>query len=114
MLLASIAFAWMNVCVKYIGHVPVFEVILFRAGITLVLSYAILRRKKVKPWGVNHKFLVARGVFGACGLICYFYTLQQMQLANAIVIHYLSPIFTTLIALVFLGERVRLLQFLAF
>jgi drug/metabolite transporter (DMT)-like permease len=114
MLIASMAFAWMNVCVKYIGHVPVFEVILFRALITLVISYAILRKRKVNPWGVNHKFLVARGLFGACGLICYFYTLQQMHLANAIVIHYLSPIFTTLIALFFLGERVRVIQFLAF
>jgi len=114
MLIASIAFAWMNVCVKFIGRIPVFEVILFRAFITLTLSYGILRKRKIYPWGVNHRFLIARGVFGACGLICYFYTLQKMQLANAIVIHYLSPIFTTLIALMFLGERVRILQFLAF
>lgn len=114
MLIASIAFAWMNVCVKFIGHVPVFEVILFRAVITLIISYAILRKRKVNPWGVNHKFLIARGVFGACGLICYFYTLQQMHLANAIVIHYLSPIFTTVIAMFFLGERVRVVQWMAF
>jgi drug/metabolite transporter (DMT)-like permease len=37
-----------------------------------------------------------------------------MQLANAIVIHYLSPICTTLIAMVFLGERVRYIQWIAF
>ncbi len=114
MLFASIAFAWMNVCIKFTGRIPIFELMLFRAGITLVLSYAILKKKKVSPWGNNRKFLIARGLFGACGLICYFYTIQRMQLANAIVIHYLSPIFTTLIALAFLGERVRLLQILAF
>jgi drug/metabolite transporter (DMT)-like permease len=114
MLIASIAFAWMNVCIKFTTRIPIFELILFRAVITLVISYGILKRKKVNPWGNNRKFLVARGMFGACGLICYFYTMQHMQLANAIVIHYLSPIFTTLIALAFLGERVRLLQILAF
>lgn len=114
MLIASIAFAWMNVCIKFTGRIPIFELVLFRAVITIVLSYAIIKRKKVNPWGNNHKFLIARGLFGACGLICYFYTMQHMQLANAIVIHYLSPIFTTLIALAFLGERVRLLQILAF
>ena len=114
MLIASISFAWMNICVKYIGRIPIFEVILFRAGITLILSYFILRRKKINPWGVHHRFLIARGFFGACGLICYFYTLQHMHMANAIVIHYLSPIFTTLIALVFLKERIRLIQLLAF
>jgi drug/metabolite transporter (DMT)-like permease len=114
MLIASFAFAWMNFSVKSIGHIPVFEVILFRAGITLLISYAILRKRKVYPWGTYHKFLLARGLFGAGGLICYFYTLQHMQLANAIVIHYLSPICTTLIAMVFLKERVRYMQWIAF
>jgi len=114
MLIAGFSFAWMNVCVKYIGHIPVFEIILARAIITIVISYVTLKRRRIYPWGVNHKFLIARGIFGGCGLICYFYTLQQMQLANAIVIHYLSPIFTTLIALLFLKEKVRYIQWLSF
>ncbi len=114
MLIASVAFALMNVSVKSIGHIPVFEVILFRALITLFISYGILKKRKINPWGTHYKFLIARGTFGALGLICYFYTLQHMHLANAIVIHYLSPIFTTIIALMFLGERVRGIQWIAF
>ena len=114
MLIASLGFAWMNASVKYISHIPVFEVILFRSIITLGISYATLKKRKVNPWGTHHKFLIARGVFGAGGLICYFYTLQHMHLANAIVIHYLSPIFTTLIAMLFLKEKVRIIQWLSF
>jgi drug/metabolite transporter (DMT)-like permease len=114
MLIAGFSFAWMNACVKYISHIPIFEIILFRAGITLFISYIILRRKKVAPWGTHHRFLIARGIFGALGLICYLYTMQQMALANAIIIHYLSPIFTTLIALLFLKERVRMVQWFSF
>ncbi|MBL7835956.1 MAG: DMT family transporter [Bacteroidetes bacterium] len=114
MLVASVGFACMNASVKYISHIPVFEVILFRAVITLIISYATLKKRKVNPWGPHHKFLIARGLFGAGGLICYFYTLQHLQLANAIVIHYLSPIFTTLIAMIFLGERVKGIQWIAF
>lgn len=114
MLIASIAFAFMNISVKTIGHIPVFEIILFRSLITLFISYVVLKRKKISPWGNNRRFLIARGFFGALGLICYFYTLQKMQLANAIVIHYLSPVFTTLIALLFLNERVRGIQWIAF
>src|SRR6478735_1867356 len=113
MLIAGFSFAWMNACVKSIGYIPVVEVILFRAGITLVISYFILKKKKVNPWGTHHKFLIARGLFGAGGLVCFFYTLQQMALANAIVIHYLSPIFTTLIAMFFLNEKVRVIQWLS-
>ena len=74
MLIASLAFAWMNFSVKSIGHIPVFEVIFFRAFITLIISYGILKKKKIYPWGSHHKFLFARGLFGAGGLICYFYT----------------------------------------
>lgn len=114
MLIASLGFAWMNASVKYIRHIPVFEVILFRAIITLLISYAVLKKRQVKPWGTHHKFLIARGLFGAGGLICNFYTLQHMQLANAIVIHYLSPIFTTLIAMMFLNEKVRIIQWFSF
>lgn len=114
MLIASVGFACMNASVKYISNIPVFEIILFRSLITLVISYATLKKRKVNPWGTHHKFLLARGLFGAGGLICYFYTIQHLQLANAIVIHYLSPIFTTLIAMLFLNERVKSIQWIAF
>jgi drug/metabolite transporter (DMT)-like permease len=114
MLIASISFAWMNACVKYIDHIPVVEIILIRALVTLIISYITLRKKGVNPWGNHHKFLIARGIFGALGLLCYFYTLQQMALANAIVILYLSPLFTTVIALLFLKESVRIIQWISF
>jgi drug/metabolite transporter (DMT)-like permease len=114
MLIASISFAWMNACVKYIDHIPVVEIILIRALVTFIISYITLRKKGVNPWGNHHKFLIARGIFGALGLLCYFYTLQQMALANAIVIHYLSPLFTTIIALLFLKESVRIIQWISF
>lgn len=114
MLVAGFSFAWMNVCVKYIPHIPIIEIILARALITITISYAILKKRKIYPWGHHHRFLIARGVFGALGLVCYFYTLQQMALANAIVIHYVSPIFTAIIALLFLKEKVRVVQWLSF
>jgi drug/metabolite transporter (DMT)-like permease len=94
MLIASVAFALMNLSVKRIAHIPVFEVILARVIISFIISYATVKYKGIYPWGKHKKFLIARGLFGACGLIAYYYTLQHMALANAIVIHYLSPIFT--------------------
>lgn len=114
MLTASFFFAWMNVVVKFAPRIPVAEVIFFRAIVTLIISYLIIRRKDLYPWGVNKPFLIARGIFGAFGLFFYFYTLQKMELANAIVIHYLSPIFTTIIALLFLKEKIRGVQWLFF
>ena len=114
MLIAGIAFAGMNVSVKYLSHIPLFEIILARVLITLILSYRTLKIRKINPWGNNKKFLILRGFFGGCGLICYFYTLQNMEIANAIVIHYLSPIFTTVIAIFIFSERVRFIQWISF
>lgn len=114
MLIAGIAFAGMNVSVKYLNRIPLFEIILARVLITLLLSYRTLKIRNINPWGNNKMFLILRGFFGGCGLICYFYTLQNMEIANAIVIHYLSPIFTTVIAIFVFSERVKFIQWISF
>lgn len=104
MLLASISFGVMNISVKFVHQMPVGEVVFFRAVVQIILSSFILAKAKQNPWGKNPKMLLLRGLFGSLGLFCYFYTLQVMPLGNATVIHYLSPILTTLVA-VALGDE---------
>lgn len=60
MLLSTLFFSLMNVCVKLVAHIPAVEVILFRSVISLVISYAYLRRANVSVWGNNPIWLVAR------------------------------------------------------
>ena len=104
MLLASLAFGFMNVSVKAISGMHVSEIVFFRALVQIVIAAAILGYQKENPWGNNPKTLLLRGFFGSMGLLGYFYSLQVMPLSNALVIHYLSPILTTLLAL-FLGDE---------
>jgi drug/metabolite transporter (DMT)-like permease len=104
MLLASISFGIMNISVKLVHQMPVGEVVFFRAVVQIILSIFILAKAKQNPLGKNPKMLLLRGLFGSLGLFCYFYTLQVMPLGNATVIHYLSPILTTLVA-VALGDE---------
>ncbi|GIR12164.1 MAG: hypothetical protein CM15mP23_07390 [Cryomorphaceae bacterium] len=56
------------------------------------------------------KSAFARGMFGTIGLCLFFITLQNIPLAGAVTIQYLSPVFTTLFAVVLLGERVKKVQ----
>lgn len=105
MLIASIAFGFMNLSVKMMGHMHVSQVVFFRAVVQIVLGLAVLIQQKQSPFGKNPKMLFMRGFFGSMGLLCYFYTLQIMPLGNAIVIHYLSPILTTLLAFL-LGDEI--------
>jgi drug/metabolite transporter (DMT)-like permease len=69
---------------------------------------------KQSPWGKNPQLLAMRGLFGSIGLFCYFYTLQVMPLGNAIVIHYLSPILTTLVAVALGDEKNHPLSYVFF
>jgi len=113
-LLSTLFFAIMNVGVKYLDRIPAHEIVLFRALTTLVVGYYLISRLKISPWGNNRKYLLLRGLTGTIALVCYFYTLQNMPLASAVTIQYLSPIFTIIIAGFFLGEAARPVQWLFF
>lgn len=114
MIWAGLTFAAMNVAVKLLPNIPSSEIVFFRAAVSLVLSAYFVRRKKISFWGKNRKVLLLRGLFGTTALMLFFYTLQVLPLASAMVIHYLSPIFTALIAHFFLKESLRLRQLFFF
>jgi len=113
-LLATFFFALMNVGVKYLNHIPSHEIVLFRALVTLILGYILIRRAGLNPWGNNKKYLLLRGLTGTTALVMYFYTLQHMPLASAVTIQFMSPIFTGIISGIFLKERATASQWLFF
>ncbi|WP_317175577.1 DMT family transporter [Pontibacter beigongshangensis] len=114
MLLSTLFFSLMNVCVKSLAHIPAAEVILFRSLVSLVMSYVMLRRAGVPVLGSNHKWLVARGAAGAIALLLFFNTLQNIPLATAATVQYLSPIFTAILGIFVVKERVRPWQWVFF
>lgn len=114
MLLASFTFTLMKVFIKLVPTIPAIEIILFRSVISMAISVYFLRKQKVNVWGNNKTVLVLRGVSGAIALIIYFSLLQQIPLATASTLQYLAPIFTALIGIFLVGEKVRNLQWLFF
>lgn len=108
MMASALAFSLMTVFVKFAGQrLPSQEIVLARALLSLAMSYALLRRAGVAPWGVHRGLLLLRGCFGFAGLSCVFYAITHLPIAEATVLQYLHPIFTALLAALFLGERVR-------
>lgn len=114
MLVAGFVFALMNVFVKLIPDIPATEIVFFRSVVSLVLSYGILKGNQVNIWGSNKKILLLRGLCGAIALILYFITLQAIPLASAVTIQFLSPIFTSILGIFIVKERVKPLQWLFF
>jgi len=114
MLLASFIFTLMKVFVKLVPHIPAVEIILFRSIISFVISLYFLKKQRLSVWGNNKLVLLGRGVSGAIALMIYFSLLQQIPLATASTLQYLSPIFTTVIGIFLVGEKTRPIQFLFF
>ena len=114
MLMSTFFFSLMNVFIKKVGHIPAMEVVFFRCFVSMVLCFAMLYRDN-EPWaGSNRKLLLARGVFGTIALYTFFITLREIPLGTAVTIQYLSPIFTTIIAIFLLNEKVKPVQWLFF
>ena len=119
MLLSTLLFALMNVCVKQLGRLPTLEVILARSVVSLVLSWWAVRRANVSVWGSGQDrqsrwLLASRGTTGALALVLYFATVQHLPLAVAVTLQYLSPICTALVGIWLLREPVRMAQWACF
>jgi drug/metabolite transporter (DMT)-like permease len=112
MFLSTFFFFLSNICVKQVAHIPAMETVFFRCSVASVFCLIGLRRARADIVGHNHLFLLLRGLFGTTALFCFFTTLQQMPLASAQTIQYLSPIFTATIAIFVLSESVKPLQWL--
>ena len=123
-LISGIAFMVVNLFVKILASgpsqqiidgiqsYPVPEIILFRSLITFLICCAVIRIKKIPFFGVNKKWLLIRGVFGTTALTIFFFTLDNLPLAVATTVQYLSPIFTVIIATFLVSEKVRKIQWL--
>lgn len=114
MLLATITFTLMKVFVKYITHIPPIEIILFRSIISLIISGLLLWKQNVPVFGNNKPILIGRGLAGAVGLTLNFYLIQEIPLATVSVLTYMAPVFTTIIGIYIVREKVFPIQWLFF
>jgi drug/metabolite transporter (DMT)-like permease len=114
MLLSTLSFAVMNVFIKKVSGFPAMEIVFFRCLTSMLICLVILYRAKVDWRGSNPKLLLARGIFGTIALYTFFLTLSEIPLGTAVTIQYLSPIFTTVIAIFLLKEKVKPIQWLFF
>jgi drug/metabolite transporter (DMT)-like permease len=106
----ALAFSVMSLLVKVAGQrLPSQQVVMVRAIITAVLSAWAVRHARVGWWGSREKrgLLVLRGIVGFTALSCFYHSIVHLPLADATVIQYTNPVFAGLLAVPFLGERLR-------
>ncbi len=114
MLFATLCFATMNVFVKLLGNIEAVEIVFFRSIISLIISYVFLKRANIPVFGKNKTLLLTRGSAGAIALILFFVTIQKIPLASAVTFQFTSPIFTSILGIFIVKEKVHPLQWLFF
>ncbi len=114
MLVAILFFAAMNVLIKSVPRIGPVEIVFFRSIISFLISFFTLKKLGINLWGTNKKWLMIRGIAGSIGLLLFFATIKEMPLASAVAIQYLSPIFTSLLGIFIVKERVYSVQWVFF
>ena len=107
MLVASLLFAGMGVCVKFAAatHSAV-EITFYRSGISLILMFGLVRLRGVHLATPHWRWQISRGVVGFSALVAYFYAITLLPLATAVTLNYTSAIFLA-IYLALSGMRMR-------
>lgn len=82
------------------------HLVLARSLVSFSLCFISIHRKGIPFWGTNRKWLFVRGLCGVIALTLFFFTLLHLPLAVATIVQYVSPIFTVLLALIILKEKI--------
>ena len=108
MLLSAASFAVMGAMVKAAGALPVHEKVFFRNLVTLVITAGMAWQHRENPFGPTPHLglLLLRSFAGLGGVSLYFYAIGHLTLADASMLNKVSPFFVTLLAAMFLGERI--------
>lgn len=114
MIAASVLFACMGVCVKLGASLfSAAELVFYRGFVALVLLWGYVLAKRLTLATPHWRSHLRRGLSGFISLVMYFYAISELPLATAVTLNYTSPLFLAVILVVWSGERVRPVLFLA-
>lgn len=109
MIVSVFFFSLMSLLAKLISTtIPTGQIVLVRGVVGSLLAYWGIRAIGVPVWGANKKLLIFRGVTGFGALMCFFWTLINLPLAEATILFYMSPCLAAILATIFLREHLSI------
>ncbi len=107
MLLSGLCFVAVTALVKYLGpRIPAPEAAFLRYLLGLVFVIPMLRSAlAARISRRQHLLFAARGIFHAFGVMLWFFAMTRIPLAEVTAMNYLSPVYVTIGAALFLGEK---------
>lgn len=104
---SAFSFALMNLFVRLSGDLPSLQKSFFRNFVALIFAAIILVRARPKatftPKSKRHLFY--RSLLGTIGILCNFYAVDHLVLADASMLNKMSPFFAVVFAIFVLHEK---------
>lgn len=111
-IMSAFCFAFMNLFVRLSGDLPSIQKSFFRNFVAVFFALVVLLKNKSGfHWQKgNLKYLLMRAGFGTLGILCNFYAIDHIPLADASILNKMSPFFVILFSLFILKERMTFAQ----
>ena len=115
MFISICAFSLMDVIVKWSDAYPVGQVLFFRGFCGLIpILFLIPKDRFLDFYKTDRPFLhFKRCVSGLIAIVAIFIALRKLPLATVVSITFAAPIFTTIMSIFFLSEKVGLYRWMA-
>jgi len=115
MLAATLLFVFMHAAIRNIaGEINAFEIAFFRNLFGLIFLAPVFLRHGMAPLRTrNFRMHFWRAVINLINMVAFYFGLALTPLAEATALNFTAPLFTTLLATVFLGETVRIRRTIA-
>ena len=112
LVLSAFCFALMSMFVHLAGDLPSMQKSFFR-NLVAALSAVVLLLRVGEPFRIrreNLPYFLMRSMFGTMGVLCNFYAVDHLVLADASILNKMSPFFTVLFSWLILKEKVMPIQ----
>lgn len=114
-ILSAIFFTGMNACVRLSGDLPPVQKSFFRNFVAAIFAAVTLVKTHTPvtiPKGCRVAMLM-RALCGTIGILCNFYAVDKLSLADASILNKLSPFFAVVFSIFILKEKASPKQLLA-
>ena len=115
MFLSVCAFSLMDLIVKWSENYPVGQVLFFRGFFGMIPIFFLIPKDRYYNFYKTNRALLhfKRCAAGLIAIVAIFIALRKLPLATVVSITFAAPIFTTIMSIFFLSEKVGLYRWLA-
>ena len=115
MFMSICAFSLMDVIVKWSVDYPIGQVLFFRGFFGIIVYFFVIPRERIKNFYQTKRpgLHALRCLAGLIALISIFIALRKLPLATVVSISFAAPIFTTILSIFLLSEKVGIFRWLA-